>query len=359
MRATRDRTRAIAVGDVPIGGGHPVVVQSMTKTDTRDAAATLAQIARLTAVRCRIVRVAVPDQDAAAALPAIVRESPVPIVADIHFDHRFALAAVGAGVAGLRINPGTIGSRSKVAEVVESCKERQLPIRVGVNAGSLPKDLLARHGGPTAAAMVEAALAQVRLLEDLGHDAIKVSLKASDVARTVAACLAFADASDRPQHVGVTEAGSPLVGAVKSAIGIGRILEAGVGDTVRVSLAGDPVREVKAAHAILRSLGLSEGGVEVIACPTCGRLTADTLAVVDAIEDATASRSARATVAVMGCAVNGPGEGREADVGVVADGGAFRLYKAGRYVRKIATPDVVAAILEALDELEPDGGTDR
>ncbi|MBQ6669823.1 MAG: flavodoxin-dependent (E)-4-hydroxy-3-methylbut-2-enyl-diphosphate synthase, partial [Deltaproteobacteria bacterium] len=296
------RTRRIVLGGVPIGGGMPVAVQSMCNTDTRDAGATLGQIRELGDAGCEIVRCAVPDEEAAAALRFICAESPLPVVADIHFDYRLALAAAENGVAGLRINPGNIGARWKVAEVVAACRERALPIRIGVNAGSLEKELLERYG-PSPEAIVESALKHVRILEELDFDAVKISVKASDVRRTVAACRLLAERCDYPQHLGITEAGTVRTGAIRSAIGIGMLLAEGIGDTIRVSLTGDPVEEVWVAWEILKALGLRQRGPTLVSCPTCGRCRIDLVGLATEVERRLRVYTAPFTVAVMGCAV--------------------------------------------------------
>lgn len=346
----REQTRTVWIGKVPIGGGHPIVVQSMTKTDTRDAASTLKQIRSLAATRCLLVRVAVPDREAAAALQEICRQSPIPIIADIHFDYRLALAAVDAGVSGLRINPGTIGSKTKVAEIAAACRQAKIPIRVGANSGSLPRELLGKYGGPTAEAMVEACLNQVHFLNDLGFNDIKVSLKSSDLDRTYRACVDFAQKSDLPIHLGITEAGGLVSGTAKSAIGIGRILSEGIGDTIRVSLTDDPIQEVRAGYAILRSLKLAGGGIEVISCPTCSRTDSLTMDLAKTLEEATLGLDGQGTVAVMGCPVNGPGESRQADLGVVAvDEQHLDLYQAGQLVKRVSRERIVDVVLTELN----------
>jgi len=355
----RRPTRKIKLGAVEIGGDAPVTVQSMTNTDTRDAAATVAQVKRLEEAGCEIVRVAVPDEDAAAALPAIREGASVPLVADIHFDHRLALAALDAGIEGLRLNPGNIGARWKVEEVVKAASERSVPIRIGVNAGSLERELLQRFGEPSAEALVESALGHVRILEELGFDAIKVSLKGSDVMRTVAAYRAFAGVRDYPLHVGITEAGTWFRGAVKSGVGLGILLAEGLGDTMRVSLTGDPVREVETAYLILGALGIRRKGVEVISCPTCGRTRMGVEKLADAVEKRLADLDAPVTVAVMGCEVNGPGEAREADVGVAAGRTHGLIFRKGEVVAKVAEDAIVdaveAEVRAAIERLKSEG----
>lgn len=331
----RRKTRQIHVGGVAIGGGAPVVVQSMVKTHTHDVEATVAQIRRLARAGCEIVRVAVPDDRAAQALPGILARAPMPVVADIHFDYRLALASLEAGVDGLRLNPGTIGPRGRVKVIVEAAKERKIPIRIGVNAGSLEKDLLHRYGGATARAMVESALRHIHLLEKLGFELIKVSLKASDVERTVRAYRLLAQKVDYPFHVGITEAGGLFGGTVKSAVGLGILLSEGLADTIRVSLTAPPEEEVRVAHSILESLGLKRRGINFISCPICGRAEVDMMRIAQVIEKRLALVGAPLTVAVMGCMVNGPGEAKEADIGLACGRGVGVIFKNGQLHRRI------------------------
>ena len=338
-------TRQIHVGKVAIGGGAPVSVQSMTNTDTRDAAATGAQIGRLAEAGCEIVRCAVPDGDAATALKAICAASPLPVIADIHFDYQLALAALAAGVAGLRLNPGNIGARWKVEEVVRACAERRVPIRIGVNGGSLEKELLEKYGHPTAEAMAESALGHIRILEELGYDQIKVSLKASDIRRTVEAYRLLAAEVDYPLHIGITEAGTTWSGTIKSAVGIGTLLYEGIGDTLRVSLTGDPVEEVRVGWEILKSLELRERGPVFVSCPTCGRCQVDLIPVAEEVERRLHDLPKKITVAVMGCVVNGPGEAREADVGIAGGKGQGLLFRKGEVVRKVPEGEMVEALV--------------
>lgn len=347
------RSRAIYVGKVQIGGGAPVRVQSMTNTDTRDVAATVVQISRLEQAGCELVRVAVPDSEAARSLSSIKEAINIPLIADIHFNYRLALQALEQGVDGLRINPGNIGSPARVKEVVGAAQERGVPIRIGVNAGSLAKRLVEKYGGPTAAAMVESALDQVHLLEDLGFTQLKISLKASDVPTTVAAYRLLAAQVDYPLHLGVTEAGTLLSGAVKSAVGIGILLAEGIGDTIRVSLTADPVEEVRVGYLILRSLGRRRRGVEIISCPTCGRCDIDLVPVAAEIERRLQHIEAPLKVAVMGCEVNGPGEARYADVGLAGGKGWGLLFRHGRVLRRVpqeAMADALVAEVEAMVE---------
>jgi (E)-4-hydroxy-3-methylbut-2-enyl-diphosphate synthase len=324
----------------------------MCSTDTRDVAATLEQIRRLTTAGCEVVRCAVPDDAAARALGDIKAASPLPVVADIHFDYKLALAVLAGGIDGLRLNPGNIGERWKVTEVVAAARERMVPIRIGVNAGSLEKELLAKYGHPTAEAMVESALGHVRILEDLGYDQIKISLKASDVTKTVAAYRLLAQRVDYPLHIGITEAGTLFSGTIKSAVGLGILLADGIGDTLRVSLTGDPVDEVRVGFEILKALNLRRRGINFVSCPTCGRCQIDLIRVAEAVEQRLAGVTAPLTVAVMGCAVNGPGEAREADFGVAGGKGEGLLFRHGEIVRKVPETDLadalVAEVLKAI-----------
>lgn len=348
----RRQTRQLKVGDVTVGAAAPIRVQSMTNTKTHDVAATVAQIQRLTAAGCEIVRVAIPDMAAAEAVKAIKAEIGIPLIADIHFDHRLALAAARAGADGLRINPGNIGGDKKVRAVVDVAKQRGLPIRIGVNAGSLEKDLLDGSGQATAQGMVTSALRHVALLERHDFHQIKVSLKASDVPRTIEAYRLMAEATDLPLHVGVTEAGTLISGCVKSALGIGMLLAEGIGDTIRVSLTRDPVEEVRVAYEILRSLGLRQYGPEIISCPTCGRCDIDLFKVVEAVEQEILTRKIPIKLAVMGCVVNGPGEAREADIGIAGGAGIGILFRKGKVIRKVPQAEMVDALLAEIDHLE-------
>ncbi|ADK84614.1 1-hydroxy-2-methyl-2-(E)-butenyl 4-diphosphate synthase [Desulfarculus baarsii DSM 2075] len=345
---TRDKTRRIMVGRVAVGGGAPLAVQSMTNTDTRDVAATLAQINRLAQAGCHIVRCAAPDMTAALAFGPICAASPLPVIADIHFDGRLAVAAVENGAAGLRINPGNIGDQRAVDRVVDAAKAHGVSIRVGANGGSLPKDLLQKHGGPTPAALVEAVLGHVAMLEARGFEAIKVSLKSSNVLDTIAAYRLFAAQSDRPLHLGVTEAGGLLAGAVKSAVGMGALLLDGLGDTLRVSLTADPAREVEAAWHMLAACGLGRRGVEIISCPTCGRTEIDLFSLLAAAEEALAGVSEPLRVAIMGCVVNGPGEAAHADVGIAGGRGVGVIFAKGRVLKKVAEADLLAEFIKAV-----------
>jgi (E)-4-hydroxy-3-methylbut-2-enyl-diphosphate synthase len=323
----------------------------MTNTDTSDAAATVRQIRRLERAGCEIIRVGVPNRAAARALSEIRSRIALPLVADIHFDHRLALAAIEGGVDGLRLNPGNIGNRNKVREVVRAAIERKVPIRIGVNAGSLEKDLLTKFHGPTAEAMVQSALGHVRILEDEGFDLIKISLKASDVPRTVDAYRLLSRIVDHPLHVGITEAGTLLPGAVKSAVGIGLLLAEGIGDTIRVSLTAPPEEEVRTAYAILRSLGIRRRGVELVSCPTCSRTEIDLLRLAKRVERAVAGIRAPLKVAVMGCVVNGPGEAKEADVGIAAGRGKGVLFKKGRRAGTFEEMGLLPALLSEIESI--------
>ncbi|NHM27424.1 flavodoxin-dependent (E)-4-hydroxy-3-methylbut-2-enyl-diphosphate synthase [Desulfofundulus sp. TPOSR] len=347
----RRYTRPINLGNVQVGGGAPVSVQSMTNTDTRDVRATLDQIHRLVRAGCEIVRVAVPDLQAARALKEIKAGCPIPLVADIHFDYRLALAALDSGVDGLRINPGNIGGRERVAAVVDAARKRRVPIRIGVNAGSLEKDLLAEHGGPTPRAMVESALRHIRLLEEMGYREIKVSLKASDVPVMIEAYRLLAREVDYPFHVGVTEAGTVRSGTIKSAVGIGALLAQGIGDTIRVSLTGDPVEEVRVGYEILKALGLRRRGIELISCPTCGRTCIDLERIALEVEERLSWVDKPLKVAVMGCAVNGPGEASHADVGIAGGKGFGILFRGGRIIGRVREQDLVDALVREVENI--------
>ena len=331
----RRRTRQIRLGSLRIGGESPVRIQSMTNTDTRDAQATVAQIAQLAEAGCEIVRLAVPDDQAASQLSAIKEASSVPLVADIHFDHRLALKAVQAGLDGLRINPGNIGSHQAINRVVDAARDRNLPIRIGVNSGSVEKHLLEKYGAPTPQAMVDSALGHVHILEQRHFDQIKISLKSSSVLDTIDAYRLLAEQVDYPLHIGITEAGTLLRGTVKSSLGLGILLWEGLGDTLRVSLTGDPVDEVLVGWEILRSLGLRQRGPEIISCPTCGRTEIDLIHLAREVEKHLRSMTEVFTVAVMGCVVNGPGEAREADIGIAGGKDCALIFRKGQVLRKI------------------------
>ena len=348
----RKQTKALKVGSVTIGGGAPIVVQSMTNTDTRNTESTLAQIRALAEAGCEVVRLAVLNEDAAKVLGQIIKESPLPVIADIHFDYRLALMAVEQGVHGLRLNPGNIGARWKVREVVRAVKEREIPIRIGVNAGSLEKELLEKYHGPTPQGMVESALGHIRLLEEGGYDKIKVSLKSSQVPLMLEAYRQISERIDYPLHVGVTEAGTVRSGVIKSAVGIGTLLAEGIGDTIRVSLTGDPVREIPVALEILRVLGLRKRGVDLISCPTCGRTQVDLAALAEKVEERLSHLpplDKPLKVAVMGCAVNGPGEAREADFGIAGGKGMGLLFRKGEIVARLTEEELLPALLQEIE----------
>lgn len=351
LKVMRRKTTTLNIGDVPIGSDHPVSIQSMTNTDTRNTEATLTQIKQLADAGCQIVRVAVLDQEAADALKIICRQSPLPVVADIHFNHHLALCAMENGVKGLRINPGNIGGAANVIKVVEKAKDAQVPIRVGVNAGSLEKDLLVKYGHPTAEALVESALRHVDILEKQHFDQIKISLKASEVPMMIEAYRLIAQRVPYPLHLGVTEAGNAKYGTVKSAIGIGTLLAEGIGDTIRVSLTGNPLQEIPVAQQILRSLKLREDGVELISCPTCGRCQIDLAALVDKVDQMTCQIKVPLKVAIMGCVVNGPGEAREADLGIAGGKGEGLLFRKGEIVAKLPEDQLLEALKAEIDKI--------
>lgn len=345
------KSRQITLGSVKIGGGAPISVQSMTNTDTRNASATVAQIKRLEDAGCEIVRVGVPDEQAAHTIGDIKRQIAIPLIADIHFDYRLALIALSEGADGLRINPGNIGARWKVEEVVKSARERGAPIRIGVNAGSLDRELLHKYGGPTAQAMADSAIGHLRILEELGFFETKVSLKASNVPLTVEAHRLLADKVDYPFHIGISEAGTKWAGTIKSAVGIGILLYSGIGDTVRVSLTDDPVEEVKAGYEILKSLRLREAGPELISCPTCSRCEIDLISIAEDVERELRTMKKNIRVAVMGCVVNGPGEAREADIGLAGGKGVGLIFRKGEIVRKVKESELREALLEEARKL--------
>jgi (E)-4-hydroxy-3-methylbut-2-enyl-diphosphate synthase len=356
----RSKTRQIRVGNVKIGGGAPIAVQSMTNTRTQDVEATVAQIRRLEQAGCEIIRVAVPDEDAARAVAAIKARITIPLVADVHFDYRLAIAASRAGADGLRINPGNIGGVKKLKAVVDCARDSNIPIRIGVNAGSLEKDILKKHGGASAEAMVESALRNIDLLNSLDFDRVKISLKASDVARTLEAYRLMSQRTDLPLHVGVTEAGGLFAGIVKSALGIGMLLAEGIGDTIRVSLTRDPVEEVRVGYEILKALGIRQRGPDIISCPTCGRCNINLFEIVEQVERQLAAVTAPVKIAIMGCVVNGPGEAREADIGIAGGDGVGILFKHGKVVKKFPQDQLVDVLLrEVRQEIEADGSSDR
>ena len=349
----RNHTRPVKVGDIQIGGGAPVVVQSMTTTFTWDVEATLGQVQRLADAGCEVVRVAVPEDKSADALPEIVRRSPVPIVADIHFHYKLGLKAIEAGVNKIRINPGNIGNESKVREILAAARDRGIPIRVGANVGSLPKDIIARLGTHDPRALVEAATIPVSILEKEGFEDIVVSLKASDVPLAVAAYRLAAKKFPYPLHIGITEAGSTRAGSVKSAVGLGVILSEGIGDTMRVSLTADPVEEVETAYGILASVGLRRVGPEIVSCPSCGRCDINLIPLATEVEAKVKELKLKTPmrVAVMGCEVNGPGEARDADVGIAGGVGVGLLMREGKIVRKVKEEEMVEALMDEVKEL--------
>lgn len=360
MAMTRRKTRQIQLGKVKVGGNAPITVQSMTKTDTRDVAATVDQIWALEAAGCDIVRVAVPVREAAERLGEIRGRIRIPMIADIHFNYKLALIALEQGVDGLRLNPGNIGARWCVEEVVQMASDRRIPIRIGVNAGSLEKDLLKKYGGPAAEGMVESALRHIGILEEIGYKEIKVSLKSSDPLTMIEAYRLLADQVDYPFHLGVTEAGTPSMGTIKSAVGIGALLAEGIGDTIRVSLSTDPVEEVRVGIEILKSLGLRKQGMTFVACPSCGRADVDLVALAEQVEQRMLPYSnSDIHVAVMGCEVNGPGEARAADLGVAGGKGIGLIFKKGEVIRKVPEAQIVEALMEEVEKLVAERAVER
>ena len=340
----REHTKVIRIGDRVIGGGNPVLIQSMTNTKTEDVKATVEQIQALTAAGCDIIRCAVPTMEAAEALSEIKKQITIPLVADIHFDYRLAIAAMEHGADKIRINPGNIGSRDRVQAVVDVAKERQIPIRVGVNSGSLEKELVEKYHGVTAEGIVESALDKVHLIEDMGYEQLVISIKSSDVLMCARAHELIADKTDYPLHVGITEAGTLFSGNMKSAVGLGIILYQGIGDTIRVSLTGDPLEEVRSAKRILKTLGLRKGGIEVVSCPTCGRTQIDLIGLANRVERMVEDIPLDIKVAVMGCVVNGPGEAKEADIGIAGGVGTGLLIKKGEIVKKLPEDELLDAL---------------
>jgi (E)-4-hydroxy-3-methylbut-2-enyl-diphosphate synthase len=345
----RKETKTIRVGSVPVGGSNPIAVQSMTKTDTADVKSTVRQIRSLESAGCEIIRLAVPDMEAARALGKIAKSVNIPVIADIHFDWRLALEAVRQGVNGLRINPGNIGAKWKVEEVVKAAGDSRIPIRIGVNAGSLEKDLLRKYGHPKPEALVESAGRHLQILEGLNFTDIKVSLKASDVTKTVDAYRLFSDKYDYPLHIGISEAGPPSVGIIKSSVGLGILLSEGIGDTIRVSLTAPPAEEVRVAYAILGSLGLRKRGVNIISCPTCGRTRIDLRQLASKVEKKVRNLDKPITVAVMGCVVNGPGEAREADFGIAGGKGRGIVFRKGKVVKTVDEGELLDALFEEIE----------
>ena len=340
----REETKVVQIGNCKIGGGNPVAIQSMTNTKTEDVEATVAQILALEAAGCDIIRCAVPTMEAAEALTEIKKRIHIPLVADIHFDYRLAIAAIEHGADKIRINPGNIGSRERVQAVVDEAKERQIPIRVGVNSGSLEKDLVEKYHGVTAEGIVESALDKVKMIEDMGYDNLVISIKSSDVMMCVKAHELIAEKTDHPLHVGITEAGTIISGNIKSAIGLGLILHQGIGDTIRVSLTGDPLEEIKSAKLILKTLGLRKGGIEVVSCPTCGRTRIDLIGLANQVENMVADIPLDIKVAVMGCVVNGPGEAKEADIGIAGGIGEGLIIKHGEVYKKVPESELLESL---------------
>ncbi len=355
----RKKTRQVEIGGVKIGGASPISVQSMTNTKTQNVKATVSQIKRLEAAGCEIVRVAVPDQTAAEAIAAIKKEISIPLIADIHFDHRLAIASARAGADGLRLNPGNIGNESKIRAVVDTARHHGIPIRVGINSGSLEKDLLHKYQGVTPEGMVESALRNLDLLANMGFDDVKLSIKASDVPRTVAAYRLASARTDVPLHLGVTEAGSLYSGVVKSALGIGMLLAEGIGDTIRVSLTRDPVEEIRVGFEILKALGIRQHGPEIIACPTCGRCGIDLFKIVEEVETALMTKPVPIKIAIMGCIVNGPGEAREADIGIAGADGMGILFRKGKVVKKFPQHRLAQVLLDEVEKYEKAASTGK
>ena len=341
---TRERTKVVQIGNVKIGGGNPIAIQSMTNTKTEDVDATVAQIHALEKAGCEIIRCAVPTIEAAEALGKIKKQIHIPLVADIHFDYRLAIAAIENGVDKIRINPGNIGDASRVQAVVDKAKEHGIPIRVGVNSGSLEKNLVEKYGGVTAEGLVESAMDKVHMIEEMGYDNLVVSIKSSDVLMCVKAHELIADQCKYPLHVGITESGTLLAGNIKSSIGLGLILHQGIGDTIRVSLTGDPTEEIKSAKLILKTLGLRKGGIEVVSCPTCGRTKIDLIGLANQVEQMVADIPLDIKVAVMGCVVNGPGEAKEADIGIAGGIGEGLLIKKGEIVKKVKEDELLETL---------------
>ena len=342
-------TKVIKIGDRVIGGGNPILIQSMTNTKTQDVKATVEQINRLAAAGCDIIRCAVPDMDAAKALSQIKKEISIPLVADIHFDYKLAIAAMENGADKIRINPGNIGSADRVKAVIDVAKERNIPIRVGVNSGSLEKNLVEKYKGVTAQGIVESALDKVKMIEDMGYDNLVISIKSSDVMMCVKAHEVISKQTNYPLHVGITESGTIISGNIKSSIGMGLILNQGIGDTIRVSLTGDPLEEIKSAKLILRTLGLRKGGIEVVSCPTCGRTQIDLIGLATKVENLVQNYDLDIKVAVMGCAVNGPGEAKEADIGVAGGVKEGLLIKRGEIIKKVPEEQLLGLLKEELD----------
>ncbi len=350
----RRKTRQVNIGGVKVGGGAPISVQTMTKTKTDDVAGTVGQIKTAAAEGCDIVRVTVNDKEAAEAMAEIVRQSPVPIVADIHFNHIFALKAIQANVAKVRINPGNIGSKDRIREVLSAAKDKGIPIRIGVNSGSLEEDILEKHGYPTAEALYESAMRHVGICDEFNFRDVIISVKSTDVRLMIEAYRLVAARTDIPLHLGVTEAGLTRVGTIKSAVGIGTLLAEGIGDTIRVSLTDDPVKEVEVGKEILRTLGLASRNIELIACPTCGRLEVDLFGIMAKLEDRLQGVKKPVKIAVLGCVVNGPGEASEADIGIAAGKGVAILYRKGVMIKRVKESEIVDTIVEEVANFKPE-----
>ena len=350
-RFTREQTRCVRIGSRMIGGGNPVLIQSMTNTRTDDVTATVKQILALEKAGCELIRCAVPDMEAARALSEIKKQIHIPLAADIHFDYRLAIAAIENGADKIRINPGNIGDTWKVRAVVDAARERRIPIRVGVNSGSLEKEIINRDGKVTAAGLVESALMKTAMIEDMGYDNLVISIKSSNVRMCEEAYLMVSEKTDHPLHVGITEAGTLTAGNIKSAVGLALILSRGIGDTIRVSLTGDPVEEIRSAKLILKALGLRSGGIEVVSCPTCGRTQIDLISLAEEVEKLAGNYPLDLTIAVMGCVVNGPGEAREADLGIAGGSGKGLLFRGGEIIRTLPEDRLLEALKEELDKL--------
>ena len=347
----RKLTRKVKVGKVYVGGDAPVTIQSMTNTDTRDVEATLKQIRELYNAGCEIIRCTVPDMEAAEAIKEIVKQSPIPVVADIHFDYRLALKVVENGISAVRINPGNIGSIERVRMVAEACKAKNIPIRIGVNSGSLEKEILERDGKPTAKGLVESALAHVKILEAVDFKDIVISIKSSDVRMMIDAYRLMSEKVDYPLHLGVTESGTPFRGTIKSSIGIGTLLAEGIGDTIRVSLTSEPIEEIKVAKEMLKALGLRKGGLEFVSCPTCGRTQIKLIEIANEVERRLEGNNKDIKVAVMGCIVNGPGEAREADIGIAGGKGEGIIFKKGEIIKKCKEEDLIEELMKEIELL--------